>query len=275
MNDTDAVVADGLFPVLDARAVPHLALEEVQTQMGIQRKGFEKTVVYTIINQGNATQARVGYALDELAGGGRYGPYGVLGDRLPTVEVDSRRAATRLRTGRLVDLGERVLIQPRTQAEIDTCNAHNDGDICGHHWLELDVTFGPGQRRKISIRKFYRWPDNASYAPDAIAQELVTYAEKFWAGPKVIRIEALVRTGGIGLTPAQLIPGAGDSRQRYDEAPSRPQVTRSATYMRWTLHDYRPARKPQEFGIRLVDPRSIDGALLSTKIRSQGSGRRD
>jgi hypothetical protein len=260
MNDTDAVVADGLFPLAASAGIPSLLLEKVDIRLRLLPDGFEKSINYRIRHPGNSRSYVIGYVIDDPAPGGWYGPYGMKNaETRLTIELDGAPATPKIRTGRLVDEGDHVRIDHRTQAEIDTCNAHNDGDICGHHWAELEVSFGEGQRRNVRVRSLYGWPDNLNYAPDAITRELAIYTEKFWAGRTVPQIEIRLDTSALELSADRFSPHGGYG--------SRVPTSLTSSEIRWVIRDFAPVKKPMEFGSYMLRPQAVDREVVRKQIQ--------
>ncbi|HLQ67004.1 MAG TPA: hypothetical protein VK123_07215 [Candidatus Limnocylindrales bacterium] len=243
MNDTDAVITDGLFPIIVSGAGP-LYLDAVSIRVRPFRSGMQKSFEYVVRNAGRSDTYTFGFAWGDSA----------------KISVDGSNVRSISRVGRLVDNGDRVRIDPKTQAEIDTCNRYNDGNICGHEWVEFTAKMSPGQVRRIHIvtGRIYGGRSSA----ETILAALSLYSEKFWAGTTIPRVQVTLQTTESGLD-ARLFKPRGHYA-RYSRQPQRA----NARELGWTFIGYKPVKKRYGYVLMLVHPFAVDTSAIRIGLTS-------
>lgn len=260
MNDTDAVVAEGLFPMEDG--LP-LALKSEKVTVLLHPNGLKVMRRYEIQNTGDAsldarlatTCLSVPYNDDKVLSTLYEGAYvGTM------IAVDGNPVQLQRHVGRLVDDGTRVILQERTMSQIGDCEQHNDGDICGHPWVSLPVTFGSDQIRTVEVN--YEVPDFSPRFVEFTLDRLQLYAEKFWGSDSVRVIEFDFSIEGKTLGEDVFLP-----RGEYAAHSTEPRGYKEGTFT-WRIEQYSPSRKTYTYFTRLVHSRAIELEAISKAYRS-------
>ena len=260
MNDTDAVVAEGLFPMEDD--LP-LTLKSEKVSVLLHPKGLKVMRRYEIQNTGDAAlEARLATTCLSVP----YNDHRVLatlyeGAYVGTiVTVDGKPVQVERHVGRLIDAGARVILQDRTMAQIGDCEQHNDGDICGHPWVSLPVTFASGQIRTVEVN--YEVPDFSPRFVEFTLDRLQLYAEKFWGSDSVRVIEFDFSIEGKALGEDVFLP-----RGEYAAHSTKPSGYNEGTFT-WRIEHYAPSRKTYTYFTHLIHPYAIDMNAISKTYRS-------
>lgn len=252
MNDTDAVVAMGLFP-FDAGS-RFLRIEAESLDVLVRPGGCRVRRVYRIACRDTSGTFRLGTAVL----GPDYRSDGL--ERALHVHLDGLPCSLAVRTGRLVDRGASVKVEARTDEEIRDCNEHNDGDICGHTWIEFKADFERGGTRTISL-DYAPAAQTPWHALEYAIPQLALYTEKFWAGEAVPAVDVRLRPAGWSAPFEAFIPHG--PYLKY----TKPGFRTDGGMLHWEIHDYRPDKGPMTYGERLVHPWSINAKSI---LRDQG-----
>jgi hypothetical protein len=166
LNDTNALVREGLFPLAGGYAALEIVSETVSVT--IRLEGHLSTVrIYRIRNTGKAGLYRLGALCAQWT------------DPCEGVRIDGLDIRFWNRTGRLsVKDGSHVETDRFPRAEIDACNETNDGDVCGHVWAEIPIWFDAGATRTVTIQFGTELPEN-HFFEDAL-ERLTLYTEQYW-----------------------------------------------------------------------------------------------
>ncbi len=260
MNDTDAVVAEGLFPM--DNTLP-LALRSEKVSVALYPKGVRVMRHYEIQNTGDAAlEARLATTCLSVP----YNDHRVLatlyeGAYVGTiVTVDGKPVQVERHVGRLIDAGALVIVQDRTMAQIGDCEQHNDGDICGHPWVSLPVTFASDQIRTVEVN--YEVPDFSPRFVEFTLDRLQLYAEKFWGSDSVRVIEFDFSIEGKTLGEDVFLP-----RGEYAAHSTKPSGYNEGTFT-WRIEHYAPSRKTYTYFTHLIHPYAIDMNAISKTYRS-------
>jgi hypothetical protein len=174
MNDTNAVVGNGIFP--DYLGSKALQLISKQDLLQIKEEGFKSKIIYTVENTGPSGDykflfymTRTGYTLNVIK----------------TVTVDGAIVNLTPKIGQLADEGSYVKISYMTKKEIDSCRENVDGDICDHEWSEFIVHFSEHESKTMS----YEWETDT---PLSCCVQFSLYSEKFWTNDIIPAVDFVV-----------------------------------------------------------------------------------
>lgn len=260
MNDTDAVVAEGLFPI--EHGLP-LALKSERVSVALYPKGLKVMRRYEIENTGESPiktrlattclpiQYHENDRLSELYSAAYASTEGT---------VDGVSANGERLVGRLVDAGTHVTIQEISLAEIEYCERSNDGDICGQPWISFPVEFAPGQTRTVEIN--YTKPGFSPRFLEYAFDRLQLYAEKFWCNDSVPVVELDFRVEGIQLEENVFLPRGEFAA--YSHPPSR---HKDGVFF-WRNENYVSTKKNYSYTTRIVHSRAVD---LDTIFKCYGA----
>ena len=170
-NDTDAVIARGLFPL--GRKNPPLVLLSDTVRVSLGPNGVTTTRVYWIRNVGPSASVQLATIcganeLDGDCGQVRIGPG----------SPPSHKAI-----GYLVDSGAVVAIKQKTRREIEECLKTVDGTVCGQEWTAFAIELRAGDSVRASLQ--YQTTFNDRYWIESVVEPLHLYTEKFWHSDSV------------------------------------------------------------------------------------------
>jgi hypothetical protein len=174
-NDTDAVIARGLFPL--GRDNPPLLLLAETVRVRLGPDGTTTTRLYSVRNPGRAARVR----LATVCGGPS-----VLDADCGEVQIGGGELASRRVIGYLVDSGSFVSPRQASRRSIEECLKTVDGTVCGHEWATVSFNMKGGETREISLR--YKAAFEDRYWLDSVVHELYLYTEKFWSGGSIPRV---------------------------------------------------------------------------------------
>lgn len=240
-NDTDAVVARGLFPL--GRQNPPLALLSDTVRVSLGRNGATTTRVYWIRNDGPSAAVQLATScgtnqLDADCGQVRIG----------AASPPSHRAI-----GYLIDSGGSVAITHKTRREIEDCLKTVDGSVCGQEWTTFAFDMRAGESLRASLQ--YQTPFDDRYWEDVVLL-LHLYTEKFWYGDSVPHVTVWVEVPDGKFSLQSWMP-----RGPYAQY-SRPPSGEVDGAIYWRLDGYRPVKKQYTYGFSLLHPMSVDGGLI-------------
>lgn len=174
MNDTDALVAGGVFPFPPGNSALHLLAERTETALRQDVLTVKKSYQF------KADKTR------------RF-EFGMLVDRACEYRVwaEEKAVPVQMKTGRLRDKGDKVEVQKISADEIMECEEFNDGDICSSDWAEFSVIAKMGETKSL----LSEMTCSGSYqsAVRRYASELFLYSEKFWAGRTIPSVDFEVK----------------------------------------------------------------------------------
>jgi hypothetical protein len=244
LNDTDALVREGLFPLHGGGAALHIASERVSVTL--DRQGHLSTVrTYALRNAGPPASYRLGALCSQWTRPCR------------EVSIEGVRIRFWSRVGRLAVRGHRVTVQEFSRAAIEECETTADGDVCGHVWAEFPLWLDAGQVRTVTVRYATPLPEN-HFFQDAL-DALHIYTERFWAGTTIPEIEFRFAIEGATLREEIFSPLPGTS---YDVW--RPSAAEHGVIV-WRLRD-----QDVKSDLWLVHPLGIDRCALYKAYRSAG-----
>jgi hypothetical protein len=241
-NDTDAVIARGLFPL--GQHNPPLALLSDTVRVSLGPTGVTTTRVYWIRNHG----ASAAVQLATICGTNQ------LDADCGRVQISTLSPPAHRAVGYLVDSGNFVAIKHKTRREIEDCLKSVDGTVCGQEWTTFAIDIQAGESLRAVLQ--YQTPFDDRYWIESALDPLHLYTEKFWYGDSVphLTVWAAVEGGKLSLqswTPRG--PYAKYSRQPSGEVDG-------AIY--WRLDGYRPVKKQYTYSLRLLHPFSVDHDLI-------------
>jgi hypothetical protein len=254
MNDTDAVVAMGLIPF--GAGTRYLRLEAESLDVELRPSGCQVRRVYRIACRDSSGTFKLG--TDVM--GPDFRSNGL--ERALRVRVDGSSCSLTVRTGRLADRGSLVIVEPRTEEEIRDCDEHNDGDICGHTWIEFDAEFVKGRARTVSLDYGYS-AKTPWHALEYGISHLALYTEKFWAGETVPTVDVRLRPVGWRAHFESFVP------RGYYLKYTRREFRTDGGALRWRIHDFRPNKGVMTYQMSLVHPFSIDSKSI---LQAEGIG---
>ena len=238
-NDTDAVIARGLFPLEPS---PSVIIIRTTARITLGRDGITTRREYLIQN----TDAQV-----------RALRLGTICGRQMPLDGDCGQAAINgvpptlsRNIGYLVDKGTHVAVRPKTRREIEECLKTVDGTVCGHEWIEFAIELRAGETLNVTLR--YEASYNERYWIESVTEPLYLYTEKFWAGDSVphVAVWAQLRNGRFEL-------GSWMPRGMYAQYSKTPTRAVDGAIL-WQLDGYRPVKKTYTYQFRLLHPWSVD-----------------
>ena len=251
MNDTNAIVSRGLFPLAPVAARELLAIRAESVVVTITRTGFVERRAYVVVNRGPA-------ATVDLATIGEYNvaaPDTV--DEDIRVELDRRDLRLRPKIGLLINRGGWVEATSPLSETIERCLETNDGTVCSQDWISFPVEFRTGQERKIVLTFTTRCGPRA--ALEAAIGRLRFYSEQFWEKASVATAVVQLHVGATGVPATRFNPSG--PYLKYSKRPSRI----SAEVLTWTFRNH---RQTEFYGESLVHPFAVDNmAILDQYLR--------
>ena len=257
-NDTDAVIARGLFPL--GRQNPPLTLLSETVRVSLGPNGVTTSRAYRIRNEGRSAAVQ----LATICG------INQLDADCGQVRIGSASPTSRKTIGYLIDSGGSVAIRPKTRREIEKCLKTVDGNVCGQEWTTYAIRMGAGESVRASLQ--YQTPFDDRYWIESVVDPLHLYTEKFWYGDSVPQVTVWAEVPG-GKFSLQSWTPRGPYAQ-YSHSPSG--EVNGAIY--WRLDGYRPVKKQYTYSFRLLHPFSVDHRLIRAEydeaIAKTGSARR-
>ncbi len=251
-NDTDAVIARGLFPLGAPSSSLKILRETVRVSLDRDRVTTNR--VYLIRNDGAASAVRLATAC-----GGRHPLAGECG----AVLIQGASPSWHRAIGYLVDSGTHVSIKPKTRREIEECLKTVDGTVCGHEWMEFAIDLGAGETLQVSLK--YQAPFNDRYWIESVVGQLYLYTEKFWAGDAVPQVAVWMELKG-----GQFALQSWTPRGLYAQYSIPPSRAVDGAIL-WQLDGYRPVKKPYTYLFSLLHPWSVDGAQIRSAYQKATS----
>jgi len=183
MNDTDGVLARGLFPLDDNNRSLRILSEVMQVM--VTPAGIETTWTYEI--QNNLSEDREFQV-------GAICSYFSLVTACGRILVDGKAVKVKELLNYLVDEGVRVGSKQLTREQFEGCMKDNDGTICGHKWIAAKIRFHRGQVRRVILTQ----PPEVmvSGIAEAIVEHMVLYTEKFWAAGAIPHLSVMLGMQG-------------------------------------------------------------------------------
>lgn len=246
MNDTDAVVARGLFPLGVGNRALEIRSEEVTVTLG--HRGVRAVRTYAVRNRGPERTFAIGTVC-------AYNDPWATAEDCGTLHVDGGRTALRTGVAYLKDAGTNVEVRRKGREAIAACLKHVDGDVCGHLWAFAEVRFRAGQTRRLEYEAplVPVEPHRFSYQ---LTDPLYLYTEKFWAGEEVPRVELRLGMVGRPLSIDDFWP-----RGEY-AVHSRAPDEEEEGFVVWRFAPYRPKKEPYTYKFWVVHPYAIDAQRL-------------
>ncbi len=239
-NDTDAVIARGLFPLGPQSASLRILSETARVILS--RDSITTTREYLIQNTGGDSRAlRVATIC-----GRRVALDGDCGETL----IDGALPSSRRAIGYLVDSGTHVSVRPKTRRQIEECLKTVDGTVCGHEWIEFPIDLRAGESLRVKLQ--YQASYNDRYWIESVVAQLYLYTEKFWAGESVPQVAVWIQLRGGHFALESWMPRG--MYAQYSTPPSR--AVGGAVL--WHLDDYRPVKKQYTYQFSLLHPWSVD-----------------
>jgi hypothetical protein len=240
MNDTDGIVARGLFPL--GVNVDRLRLLSEVMHVMVVPGGIETTWTYEI--QNNVSEEgdfQVGAVCSWSE------PFG---DPCGKIWVDGTPVRVMEMLSYLVDEGATVKTRPLTKSEFEDCDKHNDGIICGHKWITATIRFAGGQMRRVTLTQ----PPGhiGGSISDVIAGGMVLYTEKFWRDGSVPRISVMLGLQGGSFRRDLFVP-----RGFYAEYSIAPDKEEQGAVL-WHFQNHTANRNPQSYVHHIINPSAID-----------------
>ena len=239
-NDTDAVIARGLFPLGPQSASLRILSETARVILS--RDSITTTREYLIQNTGGDSRA---LRLATICGR-RLVLDGDCGERL----IDGALPSSRRAIGYLVDSGTHVSVRPKTRRQIEECLKTVDGTVCGHEWIEFSIDLRAGESLRVKLQ--YQASYNDRYWIESVVGQLYLYTEKFWAGDSVPQVAVWIQLRGGHFALESWMPRG--MYAQYSTPPSR--AVGGAVL--WHLDDYRPVKKQYTYQFSLLHPWSVD-----------------
>ncbi len=259
MNDTNALISRGLFPIARAGMSPDLALEAESLTVTLTGMGVLERRSYVVKNLGPAksleagTILRINVAVPDMSPGA------------VKVTLDGVEIPVRAQLGLLLNRGGGVVVTSPDPAVVRNCIEHLDGGVCSQDWVTFAIPFEAGQTRGISLEFASQCGPRAAIAL-AIAR-LHFYTEQFWAESKVGAVVARLDVNALGVPARDFVPTGEYLRH------SRSPTTIGAKALTWRLHDY---RQKDYYGWGLVHPFAVDQErILDRYLRGIGSSTTD
>jgi hypothetical protein len=243
-NDTDAVIARGLFPL--GRDNPSLLLLAETVRVRLGPEGATTTRLYSVRNAGRGGRIR----LATICGGPN-----VLDADCGEVLIGGAVPASRRAIGYLVDSGSFVSTRQVSRRAIEECLKTVDGTVCGHEWKTVSIDMQAGETREISLQ--YKALFDDRYWLESVVSQLYLYTEKFWSGDSIPRLGVWLELHGGKLELPTWMP-RGQYAQ-YSTAPTA--AVAGAIY--WQLDGYKPVKKQYTYQFALLH----SGAIDSDQIR--------
>lgn len=248
MNDTDGVVAHGLFP-LGEKTESLRILSEVMHVMVVPQ-GIETTWTYEV--QNNAMEQGDFHV-------GALCSTSMLSDTpCGKMWVDGKPVRTKEMTSYLVDAGTKVEIRPLAKSDFAACEKDNDGSICGHTWITATLRFAGGQVRRVTLTH-PPGPIGASI-PDVIAASMVLYTEKFWRDGFVPRVSVILGLQGGSFRRDLFVP-----RESYAEYSLAPDKEEQGAVL-WHFQNHTANRNPQSYATHIIHAIDSDGILEAVAL---------
>lgn len=244
-NDTDAVIARGLFPL--GRENPSLIILREAVRVSLGPEGVTTKRTYSVRNVGNASTARLATICGEP---------NVLDADCGEVLIGGVAASSRRAIGYLVDSGTFVSTKQVSRREIEECLKTVDGTVCGHEWKAFSIDMHAGEILQVCLQ--YKAAFDDRYWIESVVSQLYLYTEKFWSGDSVPRLGVWLELQG-GKLPLQPWMPRGQYAQ-YSIAPKG--AVAGAIY--WQLDGYRPVKKQFTYRFSLLHPWSLDRDQIRT-----------
>jgi flagellar hook capping protein FlgD len=259
MNDTNALISRGLFPIIRAGTSPDLALEAESLTVTLTGPGVLERRSYVVKNRGPAKTVEAGTILGINVAAPDTSPEAV------KVALDGVELPVRARLGLLLNRDGRVVVTSPDPAAIRNCIEHNDGGVCSQDWVMFAIPFEAGQTRRISLEFADQCGPRAAIAL-AIGR-LHFYTEQFWAESKVGAVVARLNANALGVPARDFVPTG--QYQRHSTSPTTIEVGE----LTWRLHGY---RQKDYYGRGLVHPFAVDQEqILDRYLRGIGSSSAD
>jgi len=246
MNDTDGVIAKGLFPLEAGSKALEITSEKVAITLA--KEGLRKHVSYEIRNNGESASFVIGtdctLNYDATASDIDCG----------RVRVDGVLMPMETEAAYLKDAGPVVEVRERSRGEIAECMKYVDGTICGHVWGHFETNFSAGAVRRLELD--YLDPVDSSRFVEQMTGQLYLYTEKFWAGAAVPQIEVRFAIEGYGLPLSAFVP-----RGEYAEYAMHPTAVDDGGIV-WRFNAYKPDKRPYTYTLKITHPAAIDARAI-------------
>lgn len=250
-NDTDGVLASGLFPLDDTNNSLRLLSEVMQVM--VVPAGIETTWTYEI--QNNLTEERAVQVGAVCSWSDLVTPCG-------RIFVDGKAVKVQELVSYLVDEGVKVGSKPLTREEFEGCNKSHDGNICGHKWIAGTIRFRPGQVRRVILA--HPPAVMVSSIPEAIGGHLVLYTEKFWSYGTVPRLSVMLGLQGGKFRRELFVP-----RGFYKDY-SIPPDSEEEGMLLWRFQNHQADQSPGTSArvLNLVNPLAVDSDGILEAVAS-------
>lgn len=240
MNDTDAVINRGLFPLGENTQMELLDEHVVVT---LTKAGYSIVRDYTILNPGNEGVFQFGSIV-------KMNTLNIDKKEVGVVESGGTTVQVVLDTSYLADTGVDVKVIPKEISKIEECIKHNDGNVCGQIWYSLSLHFMENEEK--TIRLSYIIPIDESQFRYELPKLMYLYTEKFWGNRIIPRIELKLGIEGFN-SPLDLFTPTG----KYAKHSTNP-TAREGIYAVWVIEDYEPQKKKYSYSKKLIHPFSLN-----------------
>lgn len=240
MNDTDAVINRGLFPLSEDT---NLELLDEVVIVTLTKDGYSIVRDYTIVNPGEAGVYQFGsiVKMNSLSVGAK--EIGIIESNGTTLQVV-------LDTAYLADTGTNVKIIPKELSKIEYCIEHNDGNVCGQVWSSFDLEFMKNEEKNIRIT--YLIPIDESQFRYELPGQIYLYTEKFWSNNIIPSIKMKLGIKGFN-SPKDLFAPTGNYA-KHSTAPTEYE----SIYAVWVFEDYKPLKKKYSYSKKLLHPFALN-----------------
>jgi hypothetical protein len=240
MNDTDAVIARGIFPVGEAASL--CIISEVVT-VTLTKHEVEVRRSYEVKNRGPKGTFAIGtiWKLNSVS---------LAPEDCGVVTLDGDTLDVGTGVAYLRDVGDAVEVEERSIDEVTKRLVGIDGTVVGQVWSWFDVEFEAGETIRIEIS--FAEMNRKRSINSRVANQLCLYSEKFWACDVVPRIELRLGTDCTDLDIASLTP-----KGNYAQYSIPPGAVDNG-FIVWRQDNYRPNKVKYSYTHRILHSSSID-----------------
>ncbi|MGA1871774.1 MAG: hypothetical protein ACMUJM_24880 [bacterium] len=248
MNDTDGVVAKGIFPLNEGSRF--LKIDSEKIEITITDKGTVIKKLYKIQNNGKRNTFKFGMIYC-------YNCLSEANDSDTKIQVDGTIVEHKKKFGYLKDVGTHVDVKEMTKKEISEGLEYVDGTIVGHLWGVFELEFNSKQIRQIELKYFEAIPHEGF--PGRILNNFSIYTEKFWSEPIIPLIEFNLKIKNNIIPLKYFIPN-GD----YDS--KSPDIIKDKELI-WQFKNYKISKQMYTYTYQFIHPFAIERKKICEEFK--------